>query len=603
LSNCQDHSAWSLFPLRRRCIRWQRTPNLLACAVFLSLGLISPKQVSGQSPQAENEQTDIIRGTVVNSVTHEPIGRALVFSTDNQFATMTDGQGRFEFILLPVKTDEGGHPESAKAHSTAVTTQGEFQRANRPQALTARKPGFLTDSSEEGPNSVLVTPGKEITISLVPEALIIGRVVPPSSDAPLGIRVEVYRRDIREGSAHWALAGSFMSNSGEYRFAELVPGTYKILSREVLDRDPETFVPGGQQYGYPPAYYPGAADFEAASPIELFAGKTVQADLNLVRRPYYTVKIPVGNAPVGAPMEVSVFVNGHRGPGFSLGYNPTGQAIEGLLPNGDYTVQATSYGPNSAMGAVNINVRGADLEGSSMVLVRNGSISVNVKEEFTSRDDTKSGVTTFGPGKPHARHQLNMWLEPADSFGGERGGSFRPPVRSDHDSLVIENVQPGRYWVKVNPIRGFASSVSLGRINLLDEPLIVGPGGLSSPIEVILRDDGGEIEGKVEGADATYSGTTAPDSPTRSAPFAYVYCVPLSDSNGQFTHIGVSSDGKFTSPEMPPGAYRVFAFKHPQQDLEYRNAEAMRRFETKGQVVHLVPGQKEHLQLQLISSE
>jgi len=52
---------------------------------------------------------------------------------------------------------------------------------------------------------------------------------------------------------------------------------------------------------------------------------------------------------------------------------------------------------------------------------------------------------------------------------------------------------------------------------------------------------------------------------------------------------------------MPPGTYRVLAFDRPQPDLEYRNPEAMKAYDAKGQLVRLIAGQKEHLHLQLVS--
>jgi hypothetical protein len=563
---------------------------------------ISLQLASGQNIAAEVDKTEVIHGTVVNSATHEPIARALVFSPDNRFATMSDGQGHFEFIVPPTKAERGGDLQSNEA-SSAPIPQAEFRPANRPQALAARKPGFLTDSSEEGQNLQVETAGKEITISLMPEALITGRIDLPNSESAFGMRVALYRKQIREGSVQWISAGESATNSGDFRFAELTPGTYKLLTRELLDRDPEASVPGGQQYGYPPAYYPGAADFAAASPIELTAGKTFQADFSVARQPYYSVKLPVSNAPVGVPIEIRVFVHGQKGPGYSLGYNQADQVIEGLLPDGEYTVEAASRGPSAMSGVVSISVKSASVLGPSMVLVRNASISVSVKEEFTSRGSASSSVTVLVDGHLRRGRQLNITLEPADDFGEGWGASFRPQVKPEDKSLVIESVQPGRYWVRVYPFRGFASSVSLGGVNLLQEPLVVGTSGFSSPIEVILRDDGAQIEGKVEGATAAHEGTGGPGSRPRSAPFAYIYCVPLPDSNGQFTQLGVSPDGEFSSPEIPPGAYRILAFKHSQPELEYRNAEAMHVFETKGQVVHLIPGLKQHLELQMIANE
>jgi hypothetical protein len=83
---------------------------------------------------------------------------------------------------------------------------------------------------------------------------------------------------------------------------------------------------------------------------------------------------------------------------------------------------------------------------------------------------------------------------------------------------------------------------------------------------------------------------------------AYVYCVPQLDSPGQLVEFGVSADGKFNSQPMAPGTYRVMAFKNQQQSLPYRDAEAMRAYETKGQTVHLSPGEKANVELQLIPS-
>ena len=63
-----------------------------------------------------------------------------------------------------------------------------------------------------------------------------------------------------------------------------------------------------------------------------------------------------------------------------------------------------------------------------------------------------------------------------------------------------------------------------------------------------------------------------------------------------------SPDGKFTASQLPPGVYRLLAFSRSQSDLEYENPEAMRAYDGKGQVVRLGGGQKERLQLQLIST-
>ena len=58
-------------------------------------------------------------------------------------------------------------------------------------------------------------------------------------------------------------------------------GTYKIFTSELMDRDPITFDPRGQLYGYAPIYYPAATDFASASAITLEAGKTFRMNFLL----------------------------------------------------------------------------------------------------------------------------------------------------------------------------------------------------------------------------------------------------------------------------------------------------------------------------------
>src|SRR5260370_42618746 len=81
-------------------------------------------------------------------------------------------------------------------------------------------------------------------------------------------------------------------------------------------------------------------------------------------------------------------------------------------------------------------------------------------------------------------------LTPIEEFGSAEVGVSRPVEGSTEHRLVIQTVHPGRYRVRVESAVGFAASVLYGGTDLLHEPLVVGSGGLSSPIEVTLRDDG-----------------------------------------------------------------------------------------------------------------
>jgi hypothetical protein len=173
---------------------------------------------------------------------------------------------------------------------------------------------------------------------------------------------------------------------------------------------------------------------------------------------------------------------------------------------------------------------------------------------------------------------------------------------------VIDNVQPGRYWVRIQTSRGFAASVRSGTTDLLREPLVVGAGDTTSPIEITMRDDFATVDGNVEGITPPPSSSSPPQAelepgaPAAPAgpPPAYIYCIPLLDTGREVAQIAAASDGSFASESLPPGTYRVLAFDREQPQLEYRDPETMKTYDHMGPAVQLASGQKEHVTLHLI---
>ncbi|HEX8879931.1 MAG TPA: hypothetical protein VF749_07870 [Candidatus Acidoferrum sp.] len=529
----------------------------------------------------------------MNAVTHEPIARALVFSQDNRFATLTDDRGHFEFVFADAEGDSAG----------GVTVQNGM--TNRPSLLSARKPGFLRDNYEP-PTLLAGGSEQELTIPLEPEALVVGHVFLPGSDAFDRIEVELFRRQVREGREHWDSAGTVMSRSdGEFRFAELAAGSYKLVTHELLDRDPLTFNPSGQLYGYPPVYYPSAAGFATASIIRLSAGSTFRANVSPERRAYYPVRMRVASAPAGMSVRISVWPLASQGPGYSLGYNEAEQLIEGALPEGTYLVRAMTYGRDAMTGVSTLTVKGSAVGGSPMTMLPNGSIPVTVLEEFQNPEISAQALmsvdsTRSSSGNERRPNYLNVSLISLEEFEPTPGAFLRPPKGPDDDSpLMIENVQPGRYRVQVNTTIGFASAITSGGTNLLRQPLVVGEGSSPAPIEITVRDDGAEVEGTIERTPASGGDKAGFKSPGASQ--GSVYFVPTDDSTGQFRVAWLSPDGTFQLRQLPPGVYRILAFDRQQPDLEYASGEAMAKYEPKSQVIRVVAGQKLRLQLPLIT--
>jgi len=555
----------------------------------------SAERLFGQSTSSATEQASTLRGTVVNSVTHEPIGRALVFSPDNRYATLTDDRGRFEFSLP-------APPLEATSDGPAIVFSGSRVRgvsSDWPTSLKARKPGFLSDSDENGGQGVPVSPDQlQLTISLDPEALVVGRVHFSSSDYLNRIQVQLYQRAIRQGREHWNNAGTMTSRAdGSFRFAGLSTGSYKLVTGELLDRDPETFDPRGQLFGYPPVYYPSAADFAAAEVIHLTAGATFQADVSPIRREYFPVKVGLANVSGGIQLEV--WPVGHPGPGYSLAYNAGDEEVQGSLPGGVYTISAATYGPTPMTGVLNLTVGGGPTSGANLQLLPNPSVTASLREEFEDQqtlEQLRNLNQQAGIGGRRPRY-LNINLVPAEDSNNAQGASLRQPTGPEDTALVIEGVRPGGYRVEANTYLGYIAAMNSGGTDLLRKPLVVSAGA-PPPIEITLRDDGAQVEGTVVDADGNgLNGAVAFGRGYNPNP---VYFLPLADSEGQFRTAWIYGDGQFQMTQLPPGVYRVLAFDRQQPEIEYATEEMLRHLEPQGQVIQVSPRQKAHLKLTLI---
>jgi len=177
---------------------------------------------------------------------------------------------------------------------------------------------------------------------------------------------------------------------------------------------------------------------------------------------------------------------------------------------------------------------------------------------------------------------------------------IQPPKSPQDETIVFTNVSPGSYKVRAAETPwGYMAAVSSGGNDLLRQPLVVGFGAATPPIEITIRDDGAQIDGNVENWRKEQRPAVI-HSFSRNGQGVVVF-LPITDSTGQFRQTWISPNGDFNLPQLPPGEYRVIAFDHWPEDLEYESAEAMRKYQSKGQLLRVVAGQSEHLRLSLES--
>jgi len=254
-----------------------------------------------------------------------------------------------------------------------------------------------------------------------------------------------------------------------------------------------------------------------------------------------------------------------------------------------------SFGEVQSSAAARIEIAGGPVHGAPISLVSSGVIPVVVREEYTadSGAGTREGPVFSRIGNRRPR-PLELILRP-DGTNSPAAG-LRNPTGKGNEALVVENAREGKYRVWVMPNRGYVASATSGGVDLLHKPLVVGAGGASAPIEITLRDD-----------TATLDGTVSPIAPIGSEPTPYggvsVFCFPIDSEVGRIEQGLAGVDGKFSIQNLPPGRYLVLAFSTPNQNLEYRNQEVLRQYESKGTIVTLEPGQKAEVKVSVLTED
>jgi hypothetical protein len=496
-----------------------------------------------------------LSGSVVNSVTGEPIGHALVrVSGNTQRTAFSDGEGHFQFEGMPA---------------------GTF-------GVIGQKPGYFTEMElgRGGNNTVTLGPSTDVVVvKLSPHSVISGRVVDATGQPIEHVPVRLTAKALREGRRYWEARGQQQTDEdGRYRFGDLMPGTYYIAAgpgRDVINR----ILRGteGPKIGYPSMYYPGVPDLASAAPIQLAAGQHAEAEFSMTAGPLYRVSGTV--AGYHPQQGVGFQFWSQSGDDLSVPIkfdSETGHFDVDGAPPGNYTVKAFSSGEGQPLrGQLQLNVAG-NVENLHLVLGPAISIPVVVKTESRSAAANQPGMQ----GPP-----VSVRLIPSDPSTSE---SYSTMVRGKPGaySVVLQNVEPGKYSVELTP-QGlwYVQSAQYGQTNLLYDDLTVASGGTSYPLEIVLRDDGPSLTGTVKVADGKDTDVTVVAVPE-----------PASKLATKVTHVYSLSTFGFVG--LAPGEYLIYAFDSDR--LEYTNPDVLQAYASQAAHVTLSPNQKLQVALELI---
>lgn len=548
-------------PMRQRLLYRKQNNASLALAsncaqllLWVLLASLPPASAQVTNNSSRSGETFTISGSVVNSVTGEPIPHALVRTNGYlQRSVFSDSEGRFQMDGVPAG------------------------RVN----LTAQKPGFVNqqDMSVYSPEWVNVGPSTpSVSVKLLPQSAIFGRVTDAAGQPLEHMPLRMTCQNIRDGRKRWESRGMTETDEdGHFRFSNLLPGTYYLNVGPSFMENRLSAVSETPKIGYPSEYYPGVPDLSAASPLQLAAGAQMEADFSLSAVPLYTVTGSVAGH------------IGEQGVGFQV-FNQSGDEISlpttynmgagtfrmESVPAGSYIVRAVSQvGAQTLRAETRLSVA-SNLDNVRMLLGPATSIPISVRMD--SRDSSNTTSTTL------QRPPVSVRLLPTDAAGTESYSSYQ--VRGPgQDAMVLQNVDPGTYTVDVMPqAPWYAQSATYGQTNLLYDNLFLTNSGQSYPIEIVLRNDGASLTGTVKASDDTGVQATviiAPQPTSKVAPKA------------------VQTTGSFTASGLAPGEYLVYAFDHT-TGMEYSNPDVLATYSSQAAQVTLSAGQQAQVSVDLI---
>jgi len=543
--------------------------------------------------------TEHLTGVVLNSVTGQPVPGVLITAPGRPLAVLTDFQGRFPLDLTRV----------------AQSGAGAAPQQSMPLAFEIRKPGYLTRASLASvPYYASTTASSPVELLITPAAVISGRIESETGVLPPSTTVMLFRRQVVQGRGSWIQAETSQTNShGEYRFANLHPGNYKVGSFG--------FNPGGRAHtdapaadGLLPAFYPNSDNLDSAAPVHVKAGDSADINLTLRSAILYRVVVPVvlppqtgtsfggalsvppgiASGPAAAAMGVQAVIL-PQSFGFDLTYDRRSNAFIGFLPVGSYDVRFLTNGPAPSSGSVHLSVAGAPVTSAAVVLHPAAQVQV-----FVRWDSPPANV-------PDNRQQNYFYsfeaLEPASiaSRRPERSGDiYRDP------NVSIADMTEGLYRFVMTGIRGYVASAVSGTTDLLRDPLRVGPGESPQPIQVALRNDGASLHVTV--ADSATTATVG--TVLHPELLAMILGIPLDQPERQpvfqfVVHSTAAGAGSNLS-NLAPGRYLVLAIQQdPMTNFspEFRNPDVLAQLMSKGVVINLSANENAAIQVPLLPAE
>lgn len=486
-------------------------------------------------------------GTVVNSVTGEPIARAHVNVI----------------------------PNGSAGYSTITDSSGSWSLSNMGCAagvLQVTRPGFLQNTPNSGAGGpfrrltlVSGSPVHDVKTELVPQSVAFGKVLDDQGDPVVGAQISGWSSHVVEGRSRFQQAGLTITNDlGEYRIPNLSRGKYVLC---VHMNPPNGTMQLAAQTIAADTCYPGPLEGGVASAMDLPAGRESKVDFTLNEVPAVHVRGSLTGLPDGRGSGVNLV----KRTGADLGGNFGN--VPGVVRNGNfdfrvapgsYMLMADYFDAGKRLTArVPVDVGATDID----------NIAVHLDSGFTVtgmvRVVSQSGRTTAP--------QFGVGLRPSEPGSNTGQMKWEP----DHSSFAISEMVPGSFRLDVNPPAPFyVKSAMLAGQDILNNDVPISQA--AGPIEIVLRDDGGSIEGDVVDANG---------QPVSAGVMLLRGTIRVASLMSQPT-------GHFKIQNVAPGDYTIYAWDDP-NEVAYADSDWMRRNGGGGTAITVTASQNQQIKLTL----
>jgi hypothetical protein len=541
--------------------------KLLACLLGM-FGSLYASQAPATSGKPEDEKCSI-EGRVVNSVTGEPVRRAVLM--------LGTGDANSINIMRSAESDDKG--------------QFAFRNVNPGRyILRAERTGFAAlaygaKPISRTPTLLVLSAGQQVKgllFKLVPNAPLSGRVLDSEGEPIEGVTVTALRSGYERGERHWFSRGSALTNDlGEFRIASLEAGNYIVAAAPGFTLKGELETSDKPEMGHVTTYYAGATEAEGATPVRVEAGgETRVADIRMLRVPMVRVSGKLAGDWEGKQVRLRLVPKGGGPPEMLAEKTANVQLAGGSfelkgVASGSYLLSAMSSDFLTLLGAQPVQVGDQNIEGL-LLQVRPGS--------------ELSGVLTVeGRSSPNLE-KVGVFLRPRGSVVSSVLGGYA----DERGKFTLKGLSADRYLVEVRevnygPERFYVKSVRFGGQDVTEEGLDL-TGGATGSLQITLSLEVAQVDGVVQ------------DSDSKPVSGATVVLVPDSRRYSLYKQEQTDQYGAFSLKGITPGNYKLLAW----EDIEagaYQDPEFLKKYESKAESLSLKPNDRRIVQVKVIPFE